>query len=103
MRVAELFDFIRERHAIWWRKEHGESKPWTEDPILQQYRFTNIYRELDTVTIWIREHWREPHATDPHLWFAMTVARLVNWPESLAEIGYPVPWKPEKFVRAMTA
>lgn len=41
---------------------------------------------------------REPNKNDPELWFALLVARrAVNWPDTLAELGYPVPWNPEKF------
>ena len=101
MRTADLFSFVVERHNIYKRRLQGFSKPWTADPILQQYRFCNVYRELDIVTVWIAENWRMPHCGDPDLWFAMVVARLVNWPDSLAEIGYPVPWRPERFVEAL--
>jgi hypothetical protein len=97
----EIFAFITERHAIYERRKAGAPKPWTQDPILQQWRFCNIYRELDTVTVWIREHWREPNSTDPDLWFAMVVARLLNLPASLEAIGYPVPWKPERFKKIL--
>jgi hypothetical protein len=103
MRITfQLFDefvaFVKERHSIYLRREAEQKKPWTEDPILQQYRFCNIYRELDTVTVWIREHWREPHANDPDLWFAMIVARLINWPPSLEEGGYPAPWNSRRAI-----
>lgn len=101
MNINPLLRFILERDAIYRRKTEGQPKPWTRDSILQRYRFCNVYRELDTVTIWIREHWREPHRGDPDLWFAMTIARFVNWPDSLDVIGYPVPWHPERFVAAL--
>ena len=51
--VKRLFAFANERHMIYRRREAGESPPWTADPILCNYRFTNVYRELDRVTIWI--------------------------------------------------
>lgn len=101
MRVNELFAFIRERHAIWERRKAGKPKPWTADRILQSYRFCNVYRELDTVTQWIAKNWREPHKCDLDLWFAMIVARKVNYPESLADIGYPSPWNSERFKAAI--
>ncbi len=101
MSVPALFEFIKERHAVWERKLAGQPKPWTQDPILQSHRFCNVYRELDTVTIWIDKNWRNPHFTDPDVWFAMAVARLVNWPDTLAEIGYPVPWNDSHFVRTL--
>src|ERR1017187_6634321 len=92
MRTKELFAFIKERHAIYPRRQAGKPKPWTKDPILQQYRFCNVFRELDAVTVWIKDNWRMPHHNEPHLWFAMVVARLLNLPETLNVIGYPVPW-----------
>lgn len=101
MRIEELVSFIRERHEICRRRQQGLPKPWTNDPILQQWRFCNVYRELDTVTQWIAENWRDPHEEDMDVWFAMVVARFVNWPDTLAEIGYPVPWNPKHFVAVM--
>lgn len=96
-----LWYFIRERHSIYLKREAGQEKPWTDDPILQKYRFTNVYRENDTVTRWIADNWRTPHTREPDLWFAMTVARYVNWPDTLEEIGYPIPWNPRKFMLRM--
>jgi hypothetical protein len=52
---------------------------------------------------WIAANWREPHADDPDLWFAIIIARFVNWPDTLAELGYPVPWYPEHFLAIMNA
>jgi hypothetical protein len=104
MRVQELFSFIRERHAIYERRKAGQLKPWTKDPILLQYRFCNIYRELDTVTVWIRENWRVPHAYDPDLWFAMTVARFLNKPESLEALDvrcHVLQWDLKSFKKIM--
>lgn len=101
MRTDDLFKFIRERHAVWQNKEDGVLKPWTDDPILQQYRFCNVYREMDTQTIWFADNWREPNENDEDLWFAALVFRLVNWHETAEAIGYPVPWKSIKFLNAL--
>src|SRR5215475_4256792 len=43
--------FLVERDAIYKKKIAGEPWPWTEDPILQQYRFTEIYRERDKTSL----------------------------------------------------
>lgn len=95
MLVSELNDFIRERESI--RRKHDRlmPKPWTEDEILGTYRFCNVHREDDKVTKWIANHWREKHAEDADLWFAMLVARLTNLPTTMTAIGYPVPFVPE--------
>lgn len=97
MRTAEFFRFIDERWRIYKRRESGAPKPWTKDPILQQYRFCNIHRENDVVTKWIADNWRYPHRKDLDLWFAMTVARFLNKPTTLAVLGYPVPWSAKDF------
>lgn len=99
--VDNFVNFIIERHVIYLNRREGNSKPWTDDPILQEYRFCNVYRELDTVTQWVHDNWLHPHSDEPDLWFAMAVARWVNWPDTLEAIGFPVPWDPMKFVRAM--
>ena len=78
------------------RKEiNNEPYPWSDDAILTDYSFCNVYRELDRVTIWIRENWREPYADHRNLPFAMAVARQINWPDTLEEIGFPEEWRPQ--------
>lgn len=101
MRTDELFAFIKERHAIHERREAGKPKPWTDDPILQSYRFCNVYRELDTQTKWFAENWRKPNANDPDLWFASLVFRFINWSETAEELGYPVPFKAGRFMKIL--
>lgn len=103
MRVKELADFAKKRHTIYIAKAAGQPKPWTTDNILDRYRFCNVYRELDTVTQWIRMNWRDKHSTDPNLFFAMLVSRLVNWPDTMAELGYPTSFDGEKFVNVINS
>ena len=103
MRTPELRKFVVERHSIYLARKAGKPKPWTQDKFLQSYRFCNVYRELDTVTKWISDHWRTPKTDDPNLFFAMTLARLVNWPETMEELGYPLKWNPAQFVKIMQA
>jgi len=102
MRVDDLFLFMKKRHDIYLHRELGLPKPWTPDPILQSYRFCNVYRELDKETKWIRKHWRDPLKDSPHLWFAMTIARVVNWSPTLAEMEVPLFYNQVDFVRVLT-
>jgi hypothetical protein len=101
--MEQLLAWIAEREAIRLRREAGQPKPWTDNPIFRRVFFTNIHREHDRVTRWIAQHWREPNATDPDLFFAMAVARLVNWPDTMAALGYPVPWNREHFLAVLQA
>ena len=39
-----------ERQAIYFRRLEGTEPPWTRDPILQTYKFTNAYRASDRVS-----------------------------------------------------
>ena len=99
--VDRLLAFTEEREAIRRRRAERKAWPWTKDPILREWSFCNVKREEDRVTRWIAANWREPYADDPDLWFAMVVARLVNKPETLAELGYPVPWNRKLFLEVM--
>ena len=58
-KIDSYFNYINERQAIYINKVSGAEFPWTDDEILQTYSFCNVFRELDTVTIWLRENWRE--------------------------------------------
>ncbi len=42
--------FAFERQAIFFRRLAGEPPPWTSDPILDRYKFTNAYRASDRVS-----------------------------------------------------
>ncbi len=106
--VERLTRFIEEREATRFRYENrlpmdnvGGRPVWTEDPILAEYRFCNVRREDDRVTRWIDQNWRTPNVDDPDLWFAMLVARFINWPPTLETLGYPVHWNPQTFLRTM--
>ncbi|MGE3770455.1 MAG: nucleotide kinase domain-containing protein [Bdellovibrionales bacterium] len=99
LNAQPLWDWIAERHRIFLKRAAGAAAPWSDDPIMQEYRFCNVFRELDKVTAWLRENWREPYADSPHLWIAMCLARQVNWPATLAEVGFPVDGYDAKLVR----
>jgi hypothetical protein len=44
------WNFASERQRVFWKRKNGEPGPWSEDPILQTYKFTNTYRVLDRVS-----------------------------------------------------
>ena len=50
----EVYDlywyFACERQNIFWKKINGEPAPWTDDKILQEYKFCNSYRVNDRVS-----------------------------------------------------
>lgn len=53
-KATEVFDtywrFAAERQAVFFRRFRGDPPPWTNDPILREYKFTNAYRASDRVS-----------------------------------------------------
>lgn len=93
MDIEPLIYFMHERQTIFLKKRAGAKWPWTNDPILREYRFCNVFREQDTVTEWIENNIRLPYADHEHLWFMLCIARQINWPETLQELIYsPDAW-----------
>jgi hypothetical protein len=85
--LSELLHWITEREAIRIQKDVlGSPKPWTKDPILRDYKFCNVRRNDDRVSIWIQENWMNMFSTHKNLAFAMCVARIFNWPDTLHAI-----------------
>lgn len=101
MRYKDFFNYINEREHIRQKKERGDPWPWTDDLILQKYKFTNVRREDDKTTRWMREHW-----TGPNLWrplelqlFNCAVFRYFGTIEFAREIGWCSSWKPARIVK----
>jgi hypothetical protein len=42
--------FVGERETIRLRRESGQPRPWTDDPILAAWSFCNVRREDDRVS-----------------------------------------------------
>lgn len=83
--------FIEERENVRMRRhELSDSPPFTADQILQDFRFCNINREHDAVTIWISDHVRNNIEFDSklHLICAMMACRIFNRPETLSPMDF---------------
>ncbi len=76
--VGAYFAFLRERYSILLRRTEGQAWPWTDDPVLRAWRFTNVRREDDRTTIAFRETVRDPLRDDPHVLFATIAWRWFN-------------------------
>lgn len=52
--IQSFFEFVYKRQKVWYNRSVSNlPAPWSDDPILQKFRFTNVYRELDRVTRYI--------------------------------------------------
>ena len=81
--TTEVYDtywkFAAERQAIFFRRFSGEQRPWTRDPILAAYKFTNAYRAADRVSQFlIRKVIYSGHWDNPDLFFRIILFKLFN-------------------------
>jgi hypothetical protein len=60
MRTDDFLDFVVERHRIWEQRQAGTAQPWTEDPVLANRKFTNVFRVLDPGTQFLLKDLFEP-------------------------------------------
>lgn len=80
---AELFRtywyFAAERQQIFFRRLRGEPPPWTDDDILSDYKFCNVYRASDRVSQFLIRHviYGAPHSAKD-LVFRTILFRLFN-------------------------
>lgn len=81
--------WIDEREHIRACKEQGMSKPWSDDPIFQKTYFTNVHREDDKVTKFIRKWIQEERGEESsQVVFNLIACRLLNWPDTIEHMGY---------------
>ena len=110
--VEAFLYFVNEREQVRRNRESGLPAPWTHDPVLQKYKFTNVRRQNDRVSKWVIEHLITPAVEDgdEHLWFTLLIARLVNWPPTLQKLldagvipCSPAAFEASKFVEVLEA
>lgn len=90
--LKKFLKFVAERENIRKSRGNGNRPPWTKDPILQTYKFTNVHRLHDVVTIHYLDH-VSPATTGRSVdWRALlyntVFYRLVNWPATMRCIGF---------------
>lgn len=85
-----FFDYLTERENVRLRKEAGDFFPWTEDTILQTYKFTNVRRHHDRTSNELREMFYKKHFNDDRRSILMNCAtyRYFGTYEFAKEIGW---------------
>ena len=93
---TEVYDtywrFAAERQAVFFRRHFGEPHPWTNDEILQTYKFTNAYRASDRVSQYLIRNviYRGPQTTN-EVFFRTILFKLFNkieaWELLTGELG----------------
>jgi hypothetical protein len=91
--------FAAERQRIFLKRLAGEPQPWTDDPILGAYKFTNVFRAADRVSQYcIKQVIYEGGSMDDsqEVVFRILLFKLFNsigaW-ESLTKALGPLTWK----------
>lgn len=73
--------FAVERQNIFFKKLLGESIPWTKDPILSTFKFTNAYRASDRTSQYLIRHviYREDLPSTPEeVFFRIILFKIFN-------------------------
>ena len=104
--LDRYFYWLHERETIRIRKEErGDSPPWTDDPILQEFKFCQVFREDDRTTRWFRTHMRDPLATHRDVFMATIIFRWFNLIETgrtLLEHNLHREWNRKKAIEEIT-
>ena len=73
------WNFAAERQHIFFRRTRGEQAPWTQDPVLRRFRFTNAYRVADRVSQYLIRQVQESGPQDgPNLFLRTLLFKLFN-------------------------
>ena len=97
------FGVAAERQSIYEKRLRGEPQPWTNDPILSQYKFTNPFRASDRVSQYLIRHvaYDGDQAVDEVV-FRVLLFKLFNkietWQHLEAAIG-KITWEEFDFAR----
>lgn len=94
--VKHLMKFVHDRYEVHLNKDvYGEDKPWTDNPVLQQFRFTNIRREHDRQTRYLIDHIvHRPNFTLEDKIVNIFMFRAWNNWDTMRDFGGP--WKADK-------
>jgi hypothetical protein len=82
-KFSEVFDtfwtFAANRQAIFFQRVKDQAEPWTQDPVLQQFKFTNAYRAQDRVTQFlIRQVIPEDKKDAKNVFFRVLLFKIFN-------------------------
>ena len=81
--LKTFWQYIDERSAIFVAKSLGMPKPWTQDQILQDWKFCNTIRDLDKSSEWFIQNMRDPHSLiKSQVLFDTILFRWFNIPET---------------------
>lgn len=104
--AAPLFKYMIEREAIRFRKEVGQPRPWTDDPILRDGYFTNVRRSDDRTTRELLARFYQPNSNGARpgdVLFHCAMARWFGRAEHVIALGWQREWDAEAMIVAIQA
>lgn len=105
-RLDLYFYWIHERETIRIAKEvERRPQPWTDDPILQKFKFCQVFREDDRTTRWFKHHIRNVWRDDPKVLMATVIFRWFNFIETgrtLLKHNLHIEWDRKKAIEEIT-
>ena len=99
--VSAFFDFCRERENIRLKREKGGPAPWTDNPIFQQGRFLNVFREDDRGSKAILKFAKNLEKDLPTLIHALFFARWCNRQETLDKLSSKIISQPNELIKKL--
>ena len=101
--VSAFFDFCREREKIRLARESSTPPPWTDDPIFQQGRFLNVFREDDRGSKAILSFAKDLEKDLPMLIHALFFGRWCNRQQTLDELSSDMLPQPETLLKTLNS
>lgn len=78
-----LYTWVTDRYAVHVKKDvQGLPAPWTDNPIIREYRFTNVRREHDKETKWVIENVCKADMSLANKWMNLMLFRMINKSET---------------------
>src|SRR5688572_17047973 len=96
----QFLQFMIKREQLRLTKEAGKPWPWSDDPILNTYKFTNVKREHDRTTRWMRTHWTGPNEWRPagEIIFNCALFRYFGTADFAHAVGWQAEFDPAAIV-----
>lgn len=105
MRTEEFYKFIIERETIRLKRLVGGPYPWTKDPILRKFKFTNVKREHDKTSMLLKKEFYTPHYEGDReiILLNCAIARYFGTIEFMRTVGWQHRWNPEHIRKVANA
>jgi hypothetical protein len=86
--LMTFLEFVEERHLVWERRQTGYPQPWTENRILRERKFTNVFRVLDYGSQFLLKELLEPDLSSRDTLMRCFLYRHTNLPSAWEAFKY---------------